>query len=360
MARLRSLAIIAPLIAASALTVALSPAGGSALAASQAPGRADGPAGTHQAGVAFQPLTLTSWWSAGMGGIPRAGLSNGVVYLAGSLTQTGSGTNEAGTLPAGKYLPGRDLYLPAYTASGTGGEAVIHSDGRVAVLGPGYSVYTSLAGISYPVALKSGKLTLVNGWQAVQGSTGNAGAALGNGVVYLSGALSQPSGTGSTFATLPKADRPARVLYVPIFSTDGKTGLTCGLKVTPSGQVSVFGDPAVRNFSSLAGVSFPIALKSSKLTLASGWKTAPGTAAPRVSLSHGVVYLSGAVSGGSQVLVTTLPAADRPAHTVFMPVSMAGGTAGRLAIDPQGHVYVNGNNATALTSLEGVHFPLGS
>jgi hypothetical protein len=359
MARMRVLTAGTTAIIASALAVAAAFGGGPARAGSHAPGHRAGAASTR-AGVTFQPLKLENGWQPGAGGSPRVGFSNGVVYLAGSIRLTGTGGDPDFAVLPGDYAPGIELYLPVFTSGSTEDILVIHSNGRMDVLVNGQStVYTSLAGISFPLTLKSGKLTLINGWQAAGAAYGLPSVSLSNGVVYLSGAMSQPSGTGSAFATLPKADRPARMLYLPIITTDNSTWLNSTVKATPAGQLSVSGN-AAKTFSSLDGVSFPVTLKSSKLTLLNGWKPAPGTAAPSVSLSNGVVYLSGAVSAGTQVLVATLPAADRPAHSLFMPVSMAGGTEGSLAIDTQGHVYVTGNDATAMTSLEGIHYPLGS
>ena len=251
MARMSVLTVGISAIVTSVLAVAAAFGSGPARAVSHTPGPRAG-AASGRASVTFQPLSLENGWKSGIGGAPRVGISNGVVYLAGSVQQTGTGSNEFAVLPD-NYWPGIELYMPVFTSGGAQGVLAIHGDGRMDVVGGHRTAYSSLAGLSFPLTLKSSKLTLLN-----------------------------------------------------------------------------------------------------------GWKTAPGTAAPSVSLSNGVVYLSGAISAGTQVLVTTLPAADRPAHSLFMPVSMAGGTEGSLAIDTQGHVYVMGNGATAMTSLEGIHYPLGS
>src|SRR5689334_10609062 len=51
------------------------------------------------------------------------------------------------------------------------------------------------------------KLTPINGWQSGQTGfgTGNPAWTVRNGVVYLSGSVYQPSGTGEEFAVLPAA-----------------------------------------------------------------------------------------------------------------------------------------------------------
>jgi hypothetical protein len=117
-------------------------------------------------------------------------------------------------------------------------------------------------------------LTLVNGWKSAGGVIGDPSASNNGGVVYLSGGLDQPSGTNGTFAMLPRADRPGHRLYLPIFTTDGRTGMEGSLYISPQGEMSLFGNTATRNFSSLAGVSFPLTLTTRKLTLLNGWKSA--------------------------------------------------------------------------------------
>jgi hypothetical protein len=89
--------------------------------------------------------------------------------------------------------------------------------------------YTSLAGISYPVAsVRLHNLGLVNGWTAAPSVLGGRPTAgIQNGIVYLTGAIHQPSGTSTRFATLPRALRLA------------------------------FGIDA-HNYSGLAGIPFPV------------------------------------------------------------------------------------------------------
>jgi len=63
------------------------------------------------------------------------------------------------------------------------------------------------------------QLTLINGW--VSGESQFAGDGIPawtvrNNVVYLTGSLSQTSGTNSEFAVLPPAARPSHVLYMAV------------------------------------------------------------------------------------------------------------------------------------------------
>src|SRR4029077_10717084 len=72
--------------------------------------------------------------------------------------------------------------------------------------------------------------------------------------------------------------------------------------------------------------------------------------------------LSGAMSTtGTNPVAFTLPAADRPSTSVFVPVDLCNATNGRLDIAPSGVVTVQQQdsgfaNAQCFTSLEGVSF----
>jgi hypothetical protein len=98
-----------------------------------------------------------------------------------------------------------------------------------------------------------------------------------------------------------------------------------------------------------------------KLALSNGWQ--PGgydAGAPGVARSAtGMVYLRGALAGGSSDYAATLPAGDRPAFYLYIPVfcSITQDTAGEVAVQPDGFVDVEGAPCTSFTSLDGVSFP---
>ena len=117
----------------------------------------------------------------------------------------------------------------------------------------------------------------------------------------------------------------------------------------------------------LAGVASTTADASGPvpLSLVNGWVGAPfSTATPTVSVISGVVTFAGAISSGSSATAFTLPAAYRPARTVYVPVDTCNATKGRLEIIPSGTVYVEAetsfSNAQCFTSLEGASFAKGT
>ncbi len=363
MIRMRSLARF-PALAISALALSLGAA--PAFAASAAPSHPARPA-VVPAGVTFHPLTLLNGWVSSQHqfgtGSPRAARSNGVVYLAGSLhEQSGSNDHFANLPPADR--PSHYLYLPIYTDGYGEGSLEIAPSGHMYLFGNGNTTgYSSLAGISFPVALASQALAPQNGWQSAQPSyqTGDPMVAVSNGVAYLSGSLEQPSGTSDTFATLPPADWPSHWLYFPVYTDNGGEG---SLEVSPTGALSVWGTGATQ-YSSLAGISFPLTLASQKLHLSHGWQSAQSswdTSDPRAAVHGGVVYLSGSawLPSGTAVTLAGLPRADRPSHWLYLPVYTYGGTEGSLVISPSGTVSAYGAAAHSYTSLAGLHFPAGS
>jgi hypothetical protein len=87
--------------------------------------------------------------------------------------------------------------------------------------------YTSLAGVSFPAATTAGhKLSLLNGLQSSQPGFGTGAPAYTviGGMVHLAGALHQTTGTNDEFAVLPAAARPARVLYLTVYTFEGSPG----------------------------------------------------------------------------------------------------------------------------------------
>jgi len=100
-----------------------------------------------------------------------------------------------------------------------------------------------------------------------------------------------------------------------------------------------------------------------RLTLVHGWANyGNGTASAAVASINGIVYLKGGIkTSGTNPVPFTLPASDRPARDVYVPVDLCGGDNGRLDITPTGVVTVEtevGNWASAQcqTSLDGVWF----
>ncbi|HEV2377682.1 MAG TPA: hypothetical protein VGS19_36660 [Streptosporangiaceae bacterium] len=99
------------------------------------------------------------------------------------------------------------------------------------------------------------------------------------------------------------------------------------------------------------------------LTLVNGWANyGNGTANAAVASINGIVHLTGGIkTSGTNSVPFTLPAADSPAHDVYVPVDLCNGGNGRLDITTNGVVTVqaeggNWANAQCFTSLDGVSF----
>src|SRR5215472_4961703 len=78
------------------------------------------------------------------------------------------------------------------------------------------------------------------------------------------------------------------------------------------------------------------------LTLVNGWADyGNGTANAAVASVNGIVHLKGGIkTSGTNPVPFSLPAGDRPAHEVFVPVDLCNGDNGRLDITPNGLVTV--------------------
>jgi hypothetical protein len=109
------------------------------------------------------------------------------------------------------------------------------------------------------------------------------------------------------------------------------------------------------------GISGPIAL-----TLINGWTNGPfGTSAAMVENVSNIIRFKGAIAtAGANPTPFILPAAYRPAKSVYVPVDMCNATNGRLYIQPNGVVTVQAetsfSNAQCFTSLDGAQFALNS
>jgi hypothetical protein len=207
-------------------------------------------------------------------------------------------------------------------------------------------------------------LTLVNGWGNYGNGSASAAVTSIDGIVHLRGGI-KTTGTNPVPFTLPAADRPAHNVYVPVDLCNGDNGR---LGITPAGVVTVQAEVGqwadAQCFTSLDGVSFALSASSfTPLTLQNGWTSyGSSTASPAARNISGVVHLEGAIqTTGTNQVAFTLPAGDRPALRVFVPVDLCGATNGDLFIQANGTVTVEAeggdwSNAQCFTSLDGVSF----
>ena len=367
-------------IAAVALMSAITALGAIMGAGSAAAATAQ-PAAATVTGVTWHPLAPVNGWQPGQSqfagdGIPAWTVQNGVVYLSGSVIQA-SGTNDEFAVLPPAARPSRILYMTVFTVAGTQGFIIVSPSGAMQARATPYSDaqgLTSLAGVSYPApALAMHKVALENGWQSSQSQygTGDPSYTVSNGVVYLSGSLHQPAGTGQVFGVLPPAARPAHTMYLTVYTYGGTMGL---LEIDTNGMLYAYNGGA-QQYTSLAGVSFRVASATmNKLALINGWQSAQpvyGTGDPSYSVKNGVVHLSGSLlqppATATGQMFAVLPKAARPAHylyikaMVYSPGSAA--NAGTVVITPNGEMYaysLTASYAQQYTSLEGISYPLGS
>jgi hypothetical protein len=336
-------------------------------------------------GVTWHALRLLNGWRSDQGtlnsGNPSWAVKGGVVYLSGSLHQPTGHDPEFAVLPAAAR-PARTLFLAVYTANGGTATMTILPTGLMRVISAavrlsdtrdlpalmGAQDYTSLAGVSFPAAATAGhKLSLLNGWQSgLPGyGTGAPAYTVTGGVVHLAGGLHQTTGTNDEFAVLPATARPARVLYLTVSTFVGNTGV---LQINPDGEMSAYLGNA-QSFTSLAGVSFPVAASPvHKLSLLNGWQSSQSawdSGDPGYTVTGGVVHLSGSMhqQAGSNLVFAVLPPAARPRHRLWITTYTFDGAVGALRITPAGVMSAfnaAGNAAQAYTSLAGIAYPLGS
>lgn len=122
----------------------------------------------------------------------------------------------------------------------------------------------------------------------------------------------------------------------------------------------------------LSTVFFAIALLArpvgaTEIVLENGWAATSADAKAEAFVDEGIVYLKGSISGGSSVILFTLPPSMRPTAQLYVPVKLSNALfasyAGRLWIRPDGVVVVqptsgNLSDAAGYTSLDGVSFAL--
>jgi hypothetical protein len=317
----------------------------------------------------FTGLTLQNGWTNAPFGTSNAAARNvsGIIHFKGAVASGTSGV--LFTLPA-SFRPAKDVYVPVDLCNATNGRLHIASSGVVDVEPEGGTFsnaqcFTSLDGASFALSAAGfTALTPQNGWTGGPFGTSAPAVSDVSGVAQLEGAIST-SGTSPVAFTLPQALAPASDTYVQVDLCNATNGR---LFIHTDGTVTVqqkSGDPFsnAQCFTSLDGVSFVPGGAFGKLTLVNGWTGAPfGTSVPAASATGGIVQLSGAMSTtGTNPVAFTLPAADRPSTSVFVPVDLCNATNGRLDIAPSGVVTVQQQDAgfadaQCFTSLEGVSF----
>jgi hypothetical protein len=333
----------------------------------------------------WQPLSLNNGWHSEQGawnsGDPAYCIDGGYVYLSGSLAQSGISHSEYFAGLPQQARPASNLYLSVYTYASTTGVVEIAANGAMYAHGSSARQFTSLAGISWPIAaLGTGQLLtpLVNNWQSAdsQWGTGDPSYHINDGVVHLSGSVDQPGSSWWYMSQLPEAARPANNQMFDVYTYGGTVGmLTVHNDATGPGGGGDIGaaQGMADQFTSLAGVTYPAATSpETPLQVLNGWQSGEGHSGiishgPSYYLSNGVVYLDGAVLNTGSGAVAVLPPEARPTHTLYLTVG-TGATnnySATLQINPDGSMYIYGipsnvnNTPNYWTVLCGISFEAG-
>lgn len=317
----------------------------------------------------FSDLPLQNGWIDGAYGTQTAGVAlyDGVVHFRGAIA-SGS-VAHVFTLPI-VLRPESRAYVAVDLFGAETGRLVIDPDTGIATVQAADGLlstaqgFVSLEGASYDKSStgipSSFALTLVNGWTPTGFGTAPPAASVVNDLVVLRGAVS--SGASNLIATLLPAFRPATDVYVSVGLCNAAKGR---LRITPSGEVSVFSTTAFADaqcFTSLDGVWFARSESGfAPLTPLGDWTpTVFGTSAPAATIHRDIVRLRGAISSGSTDTLFTLPPVLRPPATVYTPVDLCNGAKGRLVIQPSGSVRVQAldgfTDAQCFTSLDGAAY----
>lgn len=327
---------------------------------------------TPASGVTWHRIFAINGWHSGQArfttGNPSWAVSGGVVYLSGSVFRSTGTSTLFGELPA-QARPAHATWITVYTLSDTTGTLYIKPSGKMyaySTPATNSAGFTSLAGVSFPAkGTAQTRVALRNGWHSEQSAwnSGDPSYSVKNGIVYLSGALAT-AGTNDKFAVLPRAARPAHVLYLTVYTFAGTFGT---VQIDPDGTARAY-NGSTTSFTSLAGISYPAAGTTSHvLALRNGWHSEQSqwnSGDPAYRLSGGIVYLSGSLAtstGNEQFAV--LPPSLRPAHWLYIKVYTYGSTVGTLEIRPNGAMFAfspTAADAQDFTSLAGISYPLKS
>jgi len=314
----------------------------------------------------FTPVAIPSGWTNAPGTTSPVAVSmvDGIVRFKGAFASDGTGLGGFQLPPA--MRPADDISIPIDDCEHFKAYLYIQSNGLVSMQAGGFPTDTcraSLDGASFVVPPPSEftDLPLAAGWQNGVSGTPTAAVAHHGGVTYFRGALS--GGSGTTLFTLPVALRPETNAYV---SADLCLARQGRLVIAPTGDVTVQTDAAssfadAQCFTSLEGVKYTrYATGFTPLSLASGWGDQPyGTSRASAARIDGIVHLKGAVYGGTDDLLFTLPPGLRPDASVYLSVNLCGSAKGRIFIATNGEARVfapSFADAQCFVSLDGVSF----
>jgi hypothetical protein len=335
----------------------------------------------------WQSLYLVNGWQSAQGnwntGDPEFCLDNGTVYLSGSLKNPVAGGFEFAALPP-RALPTSNLVLAVYTYGGSVGQLTILSDGKMYATGGNASQYTSLAGISFPVAgtaltpLNLKPLDTTPNWQSAQSQygTGDPGYVVTDGIAHWTGSMTAVSNPNANydFVTDTPGAVPDSCFDFNVYTYGDHVGdlqIWPGTTSHPSDYGMHVSGTGSATLTSLAGVSFPVQGHAAwqALNLQDGWAPydggpsdyLPSCAAaftPSYYIQDHIVYLTGEIAQYpvGNAFIGTLPATARPQHDLYL-IVWGGDSTEYLHISPNGNMnvwgypYQNGQNVISLANV---------
>jgi hypothetical protein len=333
-----------------------------------------GQAPSRTAHAQFYPITVNSGWTLYNHSFPlpeySLSASNTMVQLRG-MTKTTVANTAPFTLPS-SARPSARVYVPVVVISGSGysnGRLVIEANGTTAInfegATPALPHSITLDGIQFARSnANTTAPTLHNGWVAAAFSTRAPRVRNVGNMVYLQGAISNPSSAANAHAmTLPEGFRPSSNVYIPVDMCGSTRGR---LFIQSSGTVSVQTEGAFSNatcFTSLEGAAFAITTAGyTSATYENSWSGAPfNTRQVRFINEGGVVRFQGAAANGTSVGVFTLPAQFRPATAQLRWIDGFAAKKTLLYVDPSGIVMslpLGGGHDGRFSSFEGATFGL--
>lgn len=312
------------------------------------------------AGTGGYPAIIQNGWNSAPFSTRSISFSDvaGVLYLQGAVS-SGSAARIF-TLPP-NLRPTSEIFAPVDLCNGLSGSLRIAPSGNVSVNATGpftdAQCFTSLEGVSFALSAFA-PLNLVNGWNAASVHNAAAIARSGN-IVTFTGLIS--GGDSGQIATLPASYRPPTNVYLAALVCNGEVGR---LVVQPSGALVIeagsFSD--AQCLTSLEGASYLIPNAQTKdIAPKNGWVGgALGANTLRFQLNQGWVRFSGALSGGANSTLLTLPPSLRPYEDVYEPVVLCSAARGTVFISKSGAVtiipHTNLADAQCMTSLDGVEY----
>jgi hypothetical protein len=324
-----------------------------------------------RAGCSWTPFTLLNGWQSVNStygtGDPSYCVSYGIVYLSGSLSQSGSGDDYFAVLPPAA-VPASTTYLSTYTFGGTAGALRIDTNGDLLAFDGKATSYTSLAGISFPAAESWPSRPQLLPLQGLSGSMTT------NGITQ-----------DGHFAQEPTAIMPRSCTETSVYSYGGNVGFLAingnsdgnGPLWLQDEAISPPTGPYTDAFTSLAGVAYPAAGAAwQQLSVINGWWNGEANCNNNNASYYtqdGVVYLNGllgdAPTDGCEFAV--LPPAARPAHTLYLIANAEGLPIADLEIRPDGttcawsnggdtNSFNNGGAIGTVISLGGISYQSSS